>query len=364
MRRQRRAAQGWAPAALTLLLVTGALAQSSHTPTASTSTSRDSAATAAQGSPRPAHAGIAIDQVPIPHQVHSRGKPVAKGKSALVEFDTAPFPYDGVVPRTGRPFIEIDDDGRRYRRTGSGRILWEDETFSDRRVLLHVPAGFDARRPGLIVVFFHGHGATVGDDVFLRQKVPAQLAGSNAVLVAPQLAVKAADSSIGKLWQPGAFARFLGEAAAALARTHGDPRTTRSFAAMPVVIVAYSGGYVAAAWSVHHGGIGKRLRAVVLLDALYGEVDKFEAWIARDPSRLFVSAYTSSTNRGNEALKKRLSDRDIDFKTTDELAAGVGNVLFVPTGSGSRHRDFVTNAWSDYPLADLLGRLNGYARRP
>ena len=364
--RKRRAARGSASAALALLLATdapittAAMAQGGHTATASTSRGRSAAPPAVA---RPGQPGIAIDQVPIPHQVHSRAKPVAKGKSALVEFDTAPFPYDGTVPRTGRAFLEADDDGRRYRRTGGGRVLWEDETFNDRRVLLHVPGGFDARRPGLIVVFFHGHGATVGDDVFLRQKVPAQLAGSNAVLVAPQLAVKAADSSIGKLWQPGAFARFLGEAATALARMHGDPRTARSFAAMPVVIVAYSGGYLAAAWSVHHGGIGKRLRAVVLLDALYGEVDKFEAWIARDPSRLFVSAYTSSTNRGNEALKKRLSDRDIDFETTEELAAGSRNVLFVPTGSGSKHRDFVTSAWSDYPLADLLGRLNGYTRR-
>lgn len=322
----------------------------------------DAPATAAAAPPA-ATPGIAIDRVPIPHQVHSRAKPLGAGRSALLEFDTAPFPYEGIVPRTGRPFLDTAEDGRKFHRTSGGRVLWADETFADRRVLLHLPEGFDARRPGLIIVFFHGHGATVGDDVFLRQKVPAQLAGTNAVLVAPQLAVKAADSSAGKLWLPGGFARFLGEAASNLARTHGDKRTARSFAAMPVVIVAYSGGYVAAAWSAHHGGIGKRLRGIVLLDALYGEVEKFEAWIARDPTRLFISAYTSSTMRGNDALRRRLDQRDIKYKTSDELAAGTGNLLFVATGSGSKHRDFVTNAWSDYPLADLLGRLNGYAQR-
>src|SRR5690606_30767190 len=80
-------------------------------------------------------------------------------------------------------------------------------------------------------------------DVYLRQQVPAQISASgvNAALVAPQLALNAADSSAGKLWQPGGFARFLGEASQHLARLHGDRRSVRSFASMPVVIVAYSG---------------------------------------------------------------------------------------------------------------------------
>ncbi len=307
--------------------------------------------------------GIAIDQIPIPHQVHSRAQPVASGKSVLVEFDTAPFPYTGSIPTSQMPFLETAADGRRFRRGARGQTLWENETFNDKRVLLHVPTGFDARRPGLIVVFFHGHGANLSDDVFLRQQVPAQLAGMNAVLVAPQLAVNAADSSIGKLWQPGGFARFLGEAAKNLARVHGDQRTARSFASMPVVVVAYSGGYSAAAWSAHHGGIGKRLRGIVLLDALYGDIDKFESWIVRDPSRLFVSAYTSSTQRGNSELQRKLTDRRIGFQTSSDFVSGTGNLVFVPTGGGSMHRDFVTQAWSDYPVADILGRLNGYVRR-
>ena len=51
-----------------------------------------------------------------------------------------------------------------------------------------------------MVVFFHGHGANLAQDVRDRQQVPAQItaAGVNAVLVAPQLAVNAADSSAGK----------------------------------------------------------------------------------------------------------------------------------------------------------------------
>jgi hypothetical protein len=244
-------------------------------------------------------------------------------------------------------------------------VLWEDETFNDKRVLLHIPKGFDARRPSVMIVFFHGHGATLGDDVFRRQQVPAQLtmARTNAVLVAPQLAVNAADSSIGKLWQPGGFARLLGESARGLARLHGDPKTQRTFATMPVVIVAYSGGYVAAAWSVHHGGINRRIRGVVLFDALYGEVDKFAEWITKDRSRLFVSAYTSSTRALNLELQRILGEKLISFARGFDANVSADGIAFLDIGSGSAHRDFVTQAWASHPIADFLGRLDGYARR-
>ena len=47
-----------------------------------------------------------------------------------------------------------------------------------------------------------------------RQQIVRQLAdsGLNGVLVAPQLAVDAPDSSAGKFWSPGGFAAFLNEA--------------------------------------------------------------------------------------------------------------------------------------------------------
>ena len=72
---------------------------------------------------------------------------------------------------------------------------------------------FDARKPGVIVVFFHGNGATLERDVRDRQMVPQQISdsGVNAVLLAPQLAVDAADSSAGKFWQPGGLKRFVDE---------------------------------------------------------------------------------------------------------------------------------------------------------
>jgi len=314
----------------------------------------------------PSGASAARERVPIPHRVHTRSRPLPRARSRLVAFKTAPFPYRGRMPRTNKPFLNVvGEDGRRGHRTPFGRVYWEDETYSDSQVLLHLPKGFDIRRPGLLIVFFHGHGARLAGDVYLRQQVPAQISASgvNAALVAPQLALNAADSSAGKLWQPGGFARFLGEASQHLARLHGDRRSVRSFASMPVVIVAYSGGYAATAWSVRRGGIGNRLRGVVLLDALYGELDTFAHWITSKKSAFFVSSYTRSTAARNLKLQKFLAERHIPFTTRLEPRLEPGSIAFLPAPEDADHRDFLTYAWVGDPLRDLLHRLRRYARR-
>src|SRR5204862_2809178 len=117
-------------------------------------------------------------------------------------------------------------------RGNAGRVYWQDETYNDNRVLMHVPENFDVRKPGVIVVFFHGNGATLERDVRDRQLVPQQISdsGVNAVLLAPQLAIDAADSSAGKFWQPGGFKRFMDESASQPARLYGDPNARKAFA--------------------------------------------------------------------------------------------------------------------------------------
>jgi hypothetical protein len=131
---------------------------------------------------------------------------------------------------------------------------------------------------------------------------------------------------------------------------------------MPVVIVAYSGGYVATAWSIHNGGIGRRLRGVVLFDALYGELDIFADWIARQKSAFFVSSYAGSTEARNLQLQKMLTDREIGFTTELEPRLQPGSVAFLPGSKDAAHKDFLTHAWVDEPLKDLLARLKGYGR--
>jgi hypothetical protein len=303
--------------------------------------------------------------VPTPQQVHARSTPSKHDHTALVRFETAPFPYNGTIAASDQPFLNVEDEwGRRGHKTPFGRLYWEDETYSDNHVLLHIPKGFDPRKPSVMIVFFHGHGATLERDVLKRQRVPAQItaSGINAVLVAPQLAIDASDSSAGKFWEPGAFGRFIGEAAQKLAELHGDPRSVRTFASMPVVLVAYSGGYLPAAWCAAKGGLMNRVRGVVLLDALYGEVDKFASWIARDRSAFFVSTYLGSTEGKNAELERMLAEREVAFDTALEPRLEPGSVTIFPGGADLKHRDLVTHAWVEYPIADLLRRLNQYRR--
>jgi hypothetical protein len=288
-----------------------------------------------------------------------------ESKTDILEFLSGPFPYDGKVPGTGKPFLDVDEEGKRGRRAGRGHVYWED-TYNDQRTLLHIPAGFNVRKPGVIIVFFHGHGAKVDRDIRDRQQVPAQISEShsNAVLIAPQFAVDAADSSPGNFWEPGAFARFIREASRNLAKLYGDPKSEAIFANMPVMIVSYSGGYLPLAWVLHNGGLRGRLRGVVLLDSLYGELDKFQDWITTDRSAFFVSAYLNSTKHQNLELERILRDRNIEVRESLDRQLQPGTVAFIEGNTREEnHRDFVTQAWAAGPIADILNRLPEYRRQ-
>ena len=287
-------------------------------------------------------------------------RPPRDDLTTLVSMKSSAFPYFGNNPASDAPFLNISKGERRGHRSYSGRVYWQDETYSDSRVLVHVPEHFDVRKPGVIVVFFHGNGATLERDVRNRQLVPKQItdSGANAVLLAPQMAVDAADSSAGKFWQPGGFKRFMAESADHLARISGDPNSARAFANMPIVIVGYSGGFLPTAWSLEVGDISDRVRGVVLLDAVYGEMDKFASWIENHRSGFFVSSYTRHTARRDRELMSMLRQKGISFSEDMDGPLQPGSVVFVETGEGITHRDYVTRAWTQDPLKDVLVKMS------
>jgi len=302
---------------------------------------------------------------PAPYRVASLAptvpyqRPPREDLTTLVSLKSSAFPYFGNNPHTDEPFLNISRGERRGHRSYSGRVYWQDETYNDNRVLMHVPENFDIRKPGVIVVFFHGNGATLERDVRDRQLVPQQISdsGANAVLLAPQLAVDAADSSAGKFWQPGGLKRFVTESADHLAKLYGDPAAARAFANMPVIIVGYSGGFVPTAWSLEVGGLGNRVRGVFLLDAVYGELDKFASWIANNRSGFFVSAYTRYTQRHDQELMQMLRNKGIAISDDMDGPLRPGSVVFVKTPDGVTHRDYVTHAWADKPVREVLAKM-------
>ncbi|WP_164940306.1 alpha/beta hydrolase [Bradyrhizobium zhanjiangense] len=287
-------------------------------------------------------------------------RPPREDLTTLVSMKSSAFPYFGNNPASDAPFLNISKGDRRGHRSYSGRVYWQDETYSDSRVLVHVPEHFDVRKPGVIVVFFHGNGATLERDVRDRQLVPKQItdSGANAILLAPQMAVDAADSSAGKFWQAGGLKRFMEESANHLARLTGDPNSARAFANMPIVIVGYSGGFLPTAWSLEVGGISDRVRGVVLLDAVYGEMDKFASWIESHRSGFFVSAYTRYTARRDRELMSMLRQKGISVSEDMDGPLRPGSVVFVETGEGITHRDYVTRAWTRDPLKDVLVKMS------
>lgn len=278
----------------------------------------------------------------------------------LLEFQNAPFPYEGKVADQDVPFFDVVDGERRGHTSARGGLYWEDTTYSDNRVLVSLAPNFNIAQAAVILVYFHGNQSQLQRDLVERQQLPAQLAqsGLNAVLVAPQFAVDALDSSAGHFADAGFFARFLDETAVQLAAWKKDKRYGSRLKNAPVVVIAYSGGYNAAAYALDRGGVSKRVRGLVLLDALYGQEKKFSGWIhAQRKQSFFFSAYTASAQAGNETLQGILTLENIPFKNGIPSHLTKNQVYFLSLGEEVTHQDFLSHAWVDQPLADLLRRM-------
>src|SRR5262249_52730748 len=157
--------------------------------------------------------------------------------------------------------------------------------------------------------------------------------------------------------QAGGFKRFMSESVDTLARLYGEPGSAKTFANMPIVIVGYSGGFLPTAWSLEGGGISDRVRGVGLLDAVYGELDKFASWIGTHRNGFFLSSYTHYTARRNHELMSMLRGKGIAVSEDTDAPLRPGRVVFVETGDGITHRDYVTRAWTKNPIEEVLVKM-------
>lgn len=282
----------------------------------------------------------------------------------IVELGVSAFPFEGTIPETGQPgtpFLERDPDGRAFHLSSRGGRLYADNTYNDRHSLLFVPNRFDAANSAAIVLFLHGNLATLGRDVERRQRVPAQIeaSGFNAVLIAPQLAVDALDSSAGRFYEPGFLETYLHAAAERLATLSGGRFEASQIDRLPVVVVAYSGGYLPTAFALKDELTGRRRRiaGVLLLDALFGEELKFRRWIiATHASTFFVSAFSRSSADLNALLLQQVQADGIAIRRTIPTTIGPGDVIFQSVPEAV-HNDVVTQAYIRDPLRDLLTKI-------
>lgn len=157
--------------------------------------------------------------------------------------------------------------------------------YADPTVLVFIPHHHRVARDAAVstVVHFHGHNTTA-ERAIVAHQLREQLYESkqNAILVVPQLAVMAADSSCGKLEVPGGFARMLGDTlrsldVASVRNVAGRAALSADASLGRVCISAHSGGYHAAACALRNGGVS--VQETYLFDALYADVDVFRDWV-------------------------------------------------------------------------------------
>jgi hypothetical protein len=279
------------------------------------------------------------------------------GRGTFVQtLQNAPFPYSGKYEDTRVDFFDgVDPEtGQRFHTNRYGDRLTEKDHYSDGRVLFHVPPHFDPLKPFAFVLFFHGFRtditASARDHELTRQ---IDESGKNVILVAPQLARDAVDSSPGKLLRKDGFRRLMGEVGRVMGSRMGQALRKR-FDAAPILLTAFSGGYKAVAYILDRGGLNNRVRGVFLMDALYEDVDKFERWVLGYIRRGFlVSLHTRGSCEVNmKALLSRLAERGIRSSGgwPRSLAQGGIHHRLVETG----HMDIPLLGPPRDPLACLL----------
>jgi hypothetical protein len=250
--------------------------------------------------------------------------------------------------------------------------------LGDDTVIVFVPDKYRFRTEEGIsaLVHFHGHNSSA-ERAITAHALREQLVDSrqNAVLVVPQLALFAADSSCGKLASAGALARLLGGALSTAARVGRKALGESRFPERPrlgrVCLSAHSGGYHAAACSLRHGGVD--VSETYLFDALYAESDVFRDWVlARrtDPAtsrHKLVSYFTVGTQTEplNNGLRAALERSGV--LVSEELREGElsrrdlshASAVFVRTEVAHSSVTWETNALRDVLYASMLPRHLG-----
>jgi len=292
----------------------------------------------------------------------------------------ATIPFASLLSRTARAeAVRLKSLARDVRGTtltlGLPHAPFAGMGYGDDTVIVFVPAHYRYRSEEGVaaLVHFHGHN-TSAERAMAAHELREQLSDSkqNAVLVVPQLAVFAADSSCGRLEQPGGLSRMLTEAIVAAAMegrvTLGDSAFPTDASLGTVCLSAHSGGYHAAACGLRAGGV--EVRETYLFDALYYELETFRDWvIARHGAPLherhkLVSYFTEggTTETLNASLRAQLTRAGV--VVAQEMQEGElsrrdlshAEAVFVRTGLWHNVVTWETNALRDVLFASALPR--------
>jgi hypothetical protein len=321
----------------------------------------------------------------VARAVRAQGLPEQPFVYPGVDGDAPPPAPPGVPSAAARPHPRGPSTSRLKSivRDALGTTLWlsldhapfAGGGYRDDTVIVFVPSHYRFEDDEGVATLTHLHGhSTTAERAMVAHQLREQVADSkqNAILVVPQLAVMAADSSCGKLESAGGLQRLLEEVIPTTAHearsTLGDTAFPRDAPVGTVCVSAHSGGYHAAACVLRAGGVD--VRETYLFDALYAEADAFRDWVvARQGEPLhrrhkLVSYFTEggATEANDRALRAQLERAGVLCQ--EELEEGMlsrhdlshAEAVFVRSGLWHSQVTWETNALRDCLFASALPR--------
>lgn len=223
------------------------------------------------------------------------------GEMFVPELTSAPFPHSSRML------------GHTYR----GENFTPAMHYSDSRVAIFIPNGFNPLEPVNLVIYFHGWRNNI-NKACEQFELIEQFAASkkNAVFVFPEGPRDAPDSGGGKMEDQNGLKNLVSD----LLKYLQNEGKIASTALGQIVLAGHSGAYRAIAFSLDRGGLTGHVSDIILFDALYWNVDMFSDWI-RNYNGRFIDIYTE--HGGTMALSLGLMDSlsawKIPFIKTEEL---------------------------------------------
>ncbi len=214
-------------------------------------------------------------------------------------------------------------------------------------VVVHAPAGLQPD-DATVVIYLHGWGGCaraiaytgrvpciVGEEPLAAWGMATRhdRAGTNTVLVVPQLPYRKNGGNPGRFRDPAFTDAWFAElTATALAPLGVDD-------VQDVVIVAHSGGYLTALAMLDSG---LPVRSVVLFDALYGGGDRLADWLLEEPGRTAVSLHTphpSTTGQSHLVARRVAAELGPDAVALDptDLPDAVAHHVAIVAASPHSH---------------------------
>jgi hypothetical protein len=190
------------------------------------------------------------------------------------------------------------------------------EHYHDSIVLIIAPKNLNAKKTIDLVFWFHGWRNNVDNAAEFYQLTKQFIASHrNAVLILAETAKDAPDSYGGKLENPGVFKALAGDVLNGLKSKH---LISKNCTYGHILLGGHSGAYRVMARIIQNGQMP--VNEAMLFDALYGETEKFMAWIKADSAHRFIHLYTDhgGTSEESHNMVKLLVQEHIPYLETEE----------------------------------------------